>query len=103
MTRDSSWLNFNGLWEFQPGSGPDEAPPFGQHLNSSILVPFPSESCLSGVGVTHKYLWYRLSIADAELPRQAAAGNTLLLHFDAVDWNTTVYLNGNYVGGHTGG
>eukprot|EP01046_Picozoa_sp_COSAG06_P054224 COSAG06_NODE_9590_length_1863_cov_282.975624_2_plen_225_part_01 len=46
----SSWLSLNGLWEFEPcpdwGCGP---PPFGRSLNETILVPFPVESCLSGL------------------------------------------------------
>lgn len=72
----------------------------GQTLNSSILVPFPVESCLSGVGETHQYFLYR-TVFDAPF---AATGNTITnIHFGAVDWNTTVYLNGAVAGTHVGG
>ena len=89
-----------GLWEFQLGSGFAEAVPFGQTLNQTILVPFPLESCLSGAfrwPAYSKFLWYRL-LFDAPF----ASGNTLL-HFGAVDWNTTAYLNGKMLGNHLGG
>ena len=44
---EGSWHNLNGLWEWEPASS--EEPPVGRTLASSILVPFPVESCLSGV------------------------------------------------------
>ena len=58
----SAWQNLNGLWEFAFGSGPDDAPPFGSTLGRHILVPFPPESCLSGIGASPPayYSWYRL-------------------------------------------
>ena len=54
LARDSaSWLNLNGLWEWEPAAGANGTaltpPPFGRTLDRSILVPFPAESCLSGV------------------------------------------------------
>ena len=43
----SNWQSLNGLWEWEAAK---RAPaPFGKTLNGSILVPFPYESCLSGV------------------------------------------------------
>ena len=101
MTRPAAtWKNVNGLWEFQLGTGFDEAPPFGVTLNQTILVPFPLESCLSGAfawPAYSKWLWYRL-LFDAPF----SAGSTLL-HFGAVDWNTSAYVNGIYMGNHLGG
>eukprot|EP01043_Picozoa_sp_COSAG02_P085696 COSAG02_NODE_23294_length_723_cov_0.956731_1_plen_136_part_01 len=54
LVRDeASWLNLNGLWEWEPTAGSNGTastpPPFGRMLNRTILVPFPAESCLSGV------------------------------------------------------
>jgi len=99
------WTNLNGLWEWEPsdGSGP---PPFGRSLSSSILVPFPVESCLSGVAPSAskdiiKSMWYRLAF-DASRGSAGAGGRTLL-HFGAVDWQAAVYLNGVWLGNHTGG
>eukprot|EP01116_Phalansterium_solitarium_P001107 TRINITY_DN10887_c0_g1_i1.p1 TRINITY_DN10887_c0_g1~~TRINITY_DN10887_c0_g1_i1.p1 ORF type:complete len:694 (-),score=219.41 TRINITY_DN10887_c0_g1_i1:208-2289(-) len=99
MTRPNvTWQNLNGLWEFQPGSASDQ-PPFGQQLSGTILVPFPVESCLSGVGQNHQYLWYRLVF---NVPGDFSASR-VLLHFGAVDWQTTVWLNKVQLGNHTGG
>ena len=114
MTRDqaTTMVNANGLWEFQLGNGHtgpnkegifDDAVPFGTTLNQTILVPFPLEACLSGAfawPLYSKFLWYRL-LFDAPFP--AVADGATLLHFGAVDWNTTVYLNGAMVGNHLGG
>jgi len=103
----SLWSNLNGLWEWEPAA--DAAPPFGRPLNGSILVPFPVESCLSGVAPASSatlvaQMWYRL-VFDAAV----ADGAKTLLHFGAVDWQATVYLNGlllrhdGRLGNHTGG
>jgi len=99
---DASWTNLNGLWEWErTDSG--SAVPFGRTLNSSILVPFPVESCLSGVSPQSSaeiamHMWYRLTF-DAKLD----ADSSTLLHFGAIDWQASVYLNGKFLGNHTGG
>ena len=113
----SSWHSLNGLWEFEPcaewGCGP---PPFARPMNESVLVPFPVESCLSGlrnhsaagrgldVPPSYQHMYYRTHL-DATRLRQAASasGGRSLLHFGAVDWQCDVYVNGMHVGGHEGG
>ena len=75
MTRpDSTVTNMNGLWQFEPSTGAD-APPFGKDLGQKILVPFPVEACLSGIGKNYQHLWYRTtfdapkgaSVVDADV------------------------------------
>jgi hypothetical protein len=44
-------------------------------------------------------MWYRRTF---DVPA-AWAGKHVLLHFDAVDWQTTVVLNGKQIGSHRGG
>ncbi|WP_348223472.1 glycoside hydrolase family 2 TIM barrel-domain containing protein [Luteolibacter sp.] len=71
-----------------------------QFLNK-ILVPFCPESSLSGVGKLvdpDQSLWYR-----RELPAKLVAGERTLLHFEAVDYETTVWVNGRDIGKHVGG
>ena len=94
-----AWMNLNGLWEFQPSPAADEAPPFGKTLSGKILVPFPVESALSGVMEHYDRLWYRRFI---RLP-DAWTGKRILLHFDAVDYESEVFVNGRSVGLHRGG
>src|SRR5262249_24534552 len=64
--------------------------------------PFCIESALSGVGkhvTKDQQLWYRRTF---EVPA-AWKGKRVLLHFDAVDWETEIVVNGQAVGSHTGG
>ena len=92
------WLNLNGLWEFEVGK-PDGPTPVGKTLPRQILVPFPMESALSGIRETAEWVWYRRTF---EVPA-AWRGQRVLLHFGAVDWETTVIVNGKEVGTHRGG
>ena len=97
MTRPD-WLNLNGVWQFDWSTGSD-APPFGKTLSQSILVPYPVESALSGIMAYKPYMWYRTTFTVPS----SWAGRGIVLRFGAVDWQTTVYVNGHQVGKHTGG
>lgn len=97
MARDD-WLNLNGLWQYQDASH-GESPPLGQDLPERILVPFPVESALSGIMRHVDRAWYRRTV---DIPA-SWAGQRVLLHFGAVDWEAHVYVNGQDVGTHWGG
>jgi beta-galactosidase/beta-glucuronidase len=93
------WQNLNGLWEY--AIGPKEGPK-PEKFDGQILVPFPVESALSGVMKRvgpEKRLWYRREISAPA----AWNGKNILLHFEAVDWETTVFLDGHALGTHRGG
>src|SRR5689334_5334586 len=94
----SNWLNLNGVWQFQPGATNDPVPT-GHTLSSEILVPFPMESAISGVMQYNAFSWYRRTFT---VPA-AWIGKRIILHLDAVDWQATVYVNGQNVGTHKGG
>ncbi len=98
------WLNINGAWEFEldPGrSGIARGLPGADKLTGRIIVPFCPESRLSEVCVTDfmPAVWYRRSF---EVP-ESWADDRIVLHFGAVDYKTTVWLNGREVGRHRGG
>lgn len=101
MTRPD-WLNLNGEWQLRQ-SATDDAPQFGTDLPERVNVPFPVESALSGVrraaNDNRHYLFYRRTFT---VPADWS-GRRTLLHFGAVDWQSTVWVNGAQVGGHTGG
>jgi len=96
--RRDEWMSLNGLWEFAI-AGEGDSPPIGKRLSETILVPFPVESTLSGQGKRAERVWYRRTF---ETPG-GWAGKRVLLHFGAVDWETTVWVNGKEIGRHRGG
>ncbi|MCJ7679380.1 MAG: glycoside hydrolase family 2, partial [Candidatus Aminicenantes bacterium] len=93
------WLNLNGLWDFAV-TGKEEPQP--EVFGKAILVPYPVESSLSGVGLRideNQSLWYR---REFRIPAHWR-GRHILLHFGAVDWETTVFCDGHELGKHRGG
>ena len=98
------WMNLNGAWEFEI----DNAENGMEHrfyekntLANTINVPFCPDSSLSGVGNTDfmNCVWYRKNI---EIPSEWS-GRRVLLHFGAIDYKATVFVNGKKVGTHKGG
>ncbi len=94
------WQNLNGLWDYaDQAQGRRRS---RKDWDGKILVPFPVESALSGVmkhvGPDNR-LWYRRTFKVPE----KWSGQRVLLHFGAVDWDTTVSVNGKEVGEHRGG
>jgi len=94
------WLNLNGLWDYAVTS---RGAPQPAEFSERILVPFPIESALSGVMLTNldekKRIWYRRKLSVPS----GWARQRLLLHFGAVDFEATVFVNGKQVGQHRGG
>lgn len=98
MSRED-WVNLNGYWEYAI-QGKEENEP--NKYDGKILVPFPAESELSEVKKlvgSSNYLWYKKQV---EIDK-ADDGEKTLLHFGAVDWEATVFVNGRKVGSHKGG
>ncbi|OJW18897.1 MAG: hypothetical protein BGO49_17760 [Planctomycetales bacterium 71-10] len=94
-----AWTNLNGLWDYAVRPADDAKP---EAFDGQILVPFPIQSALSGVKKDVKpeeTLWYRRTFELAK----PAEGTRFLLHFGAVDWASTVSVNGQVVGEHKGG
>ena len=100
LTR-ARWTNLNGVWQFAP-AGEDEPPPVGRELAERILVPYPVESALSGVMRSEQRMWYRRSF-QVPADWQIGAGQLLLLHFGAVDYDAKVWVDGEQVATHRGG
>ena len=102
--RREGWINLNGTWEFAfdfGRTGKERGMQNAPKLDREILVPFCPESVLSGIHYLDfmNAVWYRRSFKLDELSN----GNRVLLHFEAVDHFSTVYLNGTELGSHTGG
>ena len=100
----TAWTDLNGQWQFAYDDDnlglserwQDDASRFDR----TITVPFPPESEMSGIGDTgfHPVLWYRRTFEARATPK-----TRLLLHFGAVDYRATVWVNGDLVASHEGG
>lgn len=65
-----------------------------------ILVPFPIESPLSGVGQhLDRFTYQRKLVVPGNWPKDGR----ILLHFGAVDWECAVFIDDHFVGVHRGG
>ncbi|EIC06705.1 glycoside hydrolase family 2 sugar binding protein [Microbacterium laevaniformans OR221] len=105
----TSFLDLTGRWDFtfdDENVGLRErwwsAPSFAR----TIEVPFPPESTASGIGETgfHDVLWYSRTFSQSELDGvRTGAGERVLVHFGAVDYRSTVWVDGHRVGDHEGG
>ena len=99
----ADWLNLNGTWSYafdfsNTGSQKDWAK--SQGFEGKILVPFCPESQLSGVKFTDfiPCIWYQRTIS---VPANWE-GKRVLLRFGAVDYETSIYIDGKFVETHFG-
>ncbi len=95
LKRDSFFC-LNGQWDFFAGK--TDTPEY----NEKIIVPYCPESLLSGINRTFKkgdVFFYRRVFS---LP-EGFIKDKVLLHFGAVNQKAQVYLNGVFLGEHTGG
>jgi beta-galactosidase/beta-glucuronidase len=96
----TQWKNLNGLWKY--AVTPNSALKISERFDGEILVPFPVESSLSGVQrklMPDQLLWYS---TEFDLPSDWGKRN-IILHFGAIDWQSTIWINDIKIGEHTGG
>lgn len=103
--RRGRWIDLCGDWGFAHDDGDrgmaerwfDRVEVFTR----TIRVPYPPESSLSGIHDTgfHPVVWYRRTVDLAALE----PGGRLILHFGAVDYKASVWINGSLVCAHEGG
>jgi beta-galactosidase/beta-glucuronidase len=104
LTRER-WTDLCGPWQF---AYDDRNIGLNQNwieqpevFDRTITVPFPPESRASGIAdpAYHAVVWYRRTFQLAPEDRQ----HRLLLHFGAVDYQASVWVNGQLVAQHEGG
>jgi beta-galactosidase/beta-glucuronidase len=90
MFRRSRWVSLDGEWEFGAG--------VAERFDRTITVPFCPQATLSGIGdpLPGDVVWYRRRF-------DAPGAERLLVHFGAVDYRATVWVNGEEVARHQGG
>ncbi|MBQ5926882.1 MAG: glycoside hydrolase family 2, partial [Clostridia bacterium] len=87
------WISLNGIWNFYMPLKDDKV--------RTINVPYCPESEFSGLsekGFINECIYER----NFEAPERKE-NERIILRFGAVDYEAKVYVNGRYVGKHTGG
>lgn len=108
------WVNLNGEWAFAFDDEREGLPGGWQNVcaeqlrndrssfDRTITVPFGYQAPLSGIGdrAFHDVVWYARIFHTPSLDED---GGRLLLHFGALDYRATVWINGTQVASHEGG
>lgn len=96
------WENLNGLWDFafdDQNQGEKEQWYLGFQQSHQIQVPFTYETKMSNIHEeeSHNHVWYHRQIG--------VVNNTqnVILHFEGSDYETKLWVNGTYIGNHSGG
>jgi beta-galactosidase/beta-glucuronidase len=102
LMRRRDWWSLDGEWEFAIDVDGEWALPHEVKWNSRINVPFAPETTASGIGDTglYKACWYRRQLGALPDLRE---NERLILHFGAVDYRATVWIDGRQAVQHEGG
>ena len=98
-----AWTSLDGPWGFAMDAGAQLSRPSQVQWDRTITVPFAPETQASGIADTSFFcaVWYRRTFDRPVLQ----PGQRLLLHFGAVDYEATIWVNGiklcEHVGGYT--
>lgn len=99
------WMSLNGKWDYIGGKEKTSSLNPKMALNfegkyEQILVPYCPESVISGIERKQEVnMWYRKAF---EIPKDWK-GHQVMLNFEAVDHDATVFVNGKLAGSHSGG
>ncbi|MEH7380569.1 sugar-binding domain-containing protein [Bacillus sp. JJ1533] len=100
----NQWMNLNGQWRFafdDENQGLKEEW-YKQHAyKEEITVPFAFQTKLSGINKQefHDVIWYEREFTVPE----EWSNKRIHLHFGAVDYQATIWVNGRFVRTHEGG
>ncbi len=101
----ADWLCLNGSWDYVGGKNAapalkPEKPIVFSNNAEKILVPYCPESVISGIQRKQEInMWYH---RDINIPEDWES-KQIILHFEAVDHDATVFVNGHKAGTHAGG
>ena len=96
----SEWMNLNGYWDCLINN--QMVRPSEDEYQQKVLVPFSIETSLSGIEMQideNNVIHYRRNF---RVPNNWENFH-ILLHFEAVDWECSIEVNGENVGMHQGG
>lgn len=98
------WINLNGEWNFafdRENVGEKEQWYKNPNFQQKIIVPFTYETPASGIGEEAfcPNVWYQKLVKIPE----AYQDKQIILHFQAADYLTKLWINGFFIGEHKGG
>ena len=101
------WASLNGAWSYAFVLCDNPSAAWREDLqdieaDGTIVVPFSPEAHLSGVGKRPPENAVLVEWRSFEKPSLGEDGR-MILHFEAVDWACSVWVNGCKVAEHTGG
>jgi hypothetical protein len=98
--RRTDWISLNGVWDFAIDLEAEWSLS-EVRWERTITVPFAPETAASGVADTglYKAVWYRLRFRAPRL----SDDERLILHFEAVDYQAQVWVDGTLAAEHEGG
>ncbi|MBC8107494.1 MAG: glycoside hydrolase family 2, partial [Anaerolineae bacterium] len=101
MLRREDWISLDGPWQFAIDRDGAHGSADRIKFARSIQVPFAPETPASGIHETGLFnaCWYRRTFDTPRLER----GQRLILHFGAVDYVATVWVNDQLAVRHEGG
>jgi hypothetical protein len=101
LLRRDAWTPLDGPWDFALDSEGRWTRARDVRFTRTINVPFAPETPASGVHDRGLFraCWYRRRVAAPRLD----PGDRLLLHFGAVDYEATIWVDGAAVARHEGG
>jgi len=99
--RRESWSSLNGEWQFAIDATAEWKTPADVSWQATIVVPFAPETAASGIGHTAflSACWYRRTVTLPAIDD----GEQVVLRFGAVDYEATVWIDGQRVCCHEGG
>src|SRR4051812_33218316 len=102
MTTHRIHISLDGAWDFQVD------PEATQELNQvsswrTAQVPGPWQAQFDDLRNYTGAAWYRRTFELSTLNLSTLPEAVMILHFGAVDYHATVWLNGAQVGEHEGG
>jgi beta-galactosidase/beta-glucuronidase len=99
----TDWINLNGEWNFSfddNKKGETEKWYVNFPMKLKIMVPYNYETNLSGIHdeTRHDVIWYNKKVT---INKDTEHRN--ILNFEGVDYETKLWVNGNFAGTHKGG
>ncbi|KAL5335050.1 glycoside hydrolase superfamily [Aspergillus crustosus] len=113
--KNQAWRSLNGPWSFlfdDKSSGLEEEwhthglpSHTTSHEKTTIIVPYAFQTPASGINLqeAHEVIWYERQVPDIRTKNERVLGSQVLLRFGAIDYESTIWIDGTKYAEHRGG